>query len=323
MIFDNVAGTFSRQMSECSFGKFNVLKAQGPGIQDGVLEVNLDFDVADISNRVIETRHLVPSLAPFGGEDAFDHVMYCIPYGTRTGGEDGNRNWLAYALVNHPRSVMNHFWCGLLSAAMHEVGHNLGLLHASQGDNEYGDVTGVMGYSIYQEYGPRSCFNARKNWYLGWFNDRSTDLTNSIRTTSWGGRLVAFVDYDATAVSEVVLIRVGNLFLQYNRARDFNEDTQEYANRVVVVSIPDPVSTSTHLEAALAQNIAISTFAYPNFDDTGHDLIFKVCNQVEGPRFDFVHVSIHLADGTQSSTCSQPLPALAQTPSDSPLNTIT
>jgi hypothetical protein len=346
MIFDNVVGSFSRQMNECSFGKFNVQKAQGPGIQNGVLEVDLDFDVADLSNRIVEIQYLVPYLAPFGGEDAFDHVMYCIPYGTRNGGVDGNRNWLAYALVNHPRSVYNHFWCGLSSATIHEVGHalsiillvrrrlplllkfhhhlqvghNLGLLHSSQGDQEYDDVTGMMGFSIYQEYGPRSCFNARKNWHLGWFDDRSIDLTDSIKTSSWGGRLVAFVDYNVTAPGDVVLIQVGNLFLQYNRARDFNEGTREYANRVVIVSSPDPGSTRTRLEAALANNIAISTFAYPNFDGTGNDLVFKVCKQVEGPRFDFIHLSIHVNDAVQSSTCDRPLPVVSQSPSVSPPN---
>lgn len=116
MIFDNVAGSLARQMSDCSFGKFNIEKAKGPGINDGLLEVDLDIDVAGMWNRDIETDYLVPLLAPYGGEDAFDHVYYCIPYGSYAGrNRTGSRTWLAYALVNHGRSVYNHFWCGLLT----------------------------------------------------------------------------------------------------------------------------------------------------------------------------------------------------------------
>lgn len=317
MLFDNITGSFKNQMNACSFGKFNVLKAQGPGINDGILEVNLSIDVSDMSNREVESKYLVPLLAPYGGENAFDHVMYCIPYGTRTGRNGtGYRNWVAYALVNHARSVYNHFWCGLLTAAMHEAGHNLGLHHAGQDGYVYGDATGMMGYSTYGEYGPRLCFNAQKNWHLGWYDDRSVDLTSSIRSTSWGGRVTAFVDYNVTPPGDVVLIRVGNLYVQYNRARDFNEGTREYRNRAVIVSTPTTGSSKSTLEAALANNIAVSNYAYPNFDETGHDLVFNVCNQVEGPRTDYIHLSIHLNDGVQSSTCAQILSALTHTQSE-------
>jgi len=216
---------------------------------------------------------------------------------------------------------------------MHEVGHNLGLTHAGQGRArndagqgqgqeaegwQYGDATGMMGYSTYEEFGPRLCFNAQKNWHLGWYRDRSIDLSSSIRDSSWGGRLVAFVDYNVTPPTDIVIIRVRNLYVQYNRARDFNAGSREYRNRVVIVSAPRKDSSFSNLEAALADNIAISTFAYANFDGTGHDLIFKVCDQVQGPVADYVHLSIHLDDGIQSSQCAQPLPKLTHAPSISP-----
>lgn len=301
MIFGNVTGSFARQMYDCSFGKYIVQKAQGPGINDGMLEVDLDIDVSDVQNRIVEINHLVPLLAPYGGEAAFDHVMYCIPYGTASG---ESRQWLAYALLNHPRSVFNHFWCGLLTATMHEAGHNLGLHHSSQDDWDYGDATGMMGYSQYEEFGPRLCFNAQKNWQLGWYRDRTIDLTSSIRNNSWEGGLVAFVDYNRTPKGDVVIIRVGNLYAQYNRARDFNKGSREYRNRVVIVSVSTTGSSLSKLEAALANNIAVSTFSYPNYDDSGYSLVFKVCNQVRGPPIDYVHLSIHLDNGIQFPACT-------------------
>jgi hypothetical protein len=45
-----------------------------------------------------------------------------------------------------------------------------------------------------------------------------------------------------------------------------------------------------------------------------------VCKQVEGPRFDFIHLSIHVNDAVQSSTCDRPLPVVSQSPSVSPPN---
>lgn len=118
MIFGNVAGSLTRQMSECSFGKFNILKARGPGINDGVLEVDLDIDVNGMYNREVENR-LVALLSRYGGETAFDHVAYCLPYGTYNQRDGlGTKDWLAYAIVNHARSVYNHFWCGLLTGTL-------------------------------------------------------------------------------------------------------------------------------------------------------------------------------------------------------------
>lgn len=46
---------------------------------------------------------------------------------------------------------------------MHELGHNLGLTHASQGTQEYADPTCAMGYCCWQR-----CFNAPHNEQLGW-----------------------------------------------------------------------------------------------------------------------------------------------------------
>lgn len=128
MVFGNVAGTLARQMYECSFGKFNIEKAQGPGIVDGLLEVNLPFDLHGRWNREVERDHLIPLLAPYGGESAFDHVAYCIPYGTYSGrNRSGSVNWLAYAIVNQARSVFNHFWCGLLTgtSTLHTFVHGI------------------------------------------------------------------------------------------------------------------------------------------------------------------------------------------------------
>jgi len=37
---------------------------------------------------------------------------------------------------------------------MHEIGHNLGFRHSGEGAEGYGDRSGIMGYSYYEDEGP-------------------------------------------------------------------------------------------------------------------------------------------------------------------------
>lgn len=63
-------------------------------------------------------------------ENHFDLVMVCEPPGASKNGADGRyRNWLAYAYVHGHISAYNDYWCKPVSAQMHEVGRNLGLLY--------------------------------------------------------------------------------------------------------------------------------------------------------------------------------------------------
>lgn len=65
--------------------------------------------------------------------------------------------WVAYGYVAWYRTVYNNEWCGYVSAAVHEIGHNIGLYHSSKGSEEYGDKQGMMGYSFRQINAPAMC----------------------------------------------------------------------------------------------------------------------------------------------------------------------
>ena len=56
-------------------------------------------------------------------------------------------------------------------------------------------------------------------------------------TSNWSGRLVAFVDYEIADIDrgEYVLLRVDDVFLQFNRTKGFNNGTGEYQDKVVLV----------------------------------------------------------------------------------------
>ena len=100
--------------------------------------------------------------------------------------------------------------------------------------------------------GPLKCFNPSKNWRLGWYHDKALEIGLD---ESWRGRLVAFVDYELAGPSnnEVVLLRLGTfLFVQYNRAKDFNAGTSLHRDKVVVViGAGGQTSSSSVLRAGL------------------------------------------------------------------------
>ena len=181
--------------------------------------------------------------------------------------------------------------------AFSSTGHNLNLRHSGENTFEYGDTTGLMGYSTTQLGAPLSCFNGHKNYYLGWYSDRTAILDGS---KSWGGRLFAFVDYNKTPNDGHVLIKVGNLFIQWNRAKSFNNETRAHRDEVTIVHNPDS-NTGSFMAGTVSPN-ATKVYRYTNYESSGFDLVIEACEASFGPP-EFLKMSIHLADGIQTSSC--------------------
>lgn len=159
----------------------------------------------------------------------------------------------------------------------------------------------MMGYSYPKVGAPSMCFNGHKNWLLGWVGDKSITVDTK---KAWSVRLYASVDYlHGLPENSYVLIRVQDLYLQYNRARHFNSGTQERKNQVTIVRGPGDDEMSQLLggvavgfpEVEAKQRIL-------NFANTGFALVIEACEQVYGPP-DYVRMSIYLDNGQQKSTC--------------------
>ena len=75
---------------------------------------------------------------------SFDHVIFCITRGTNHGGRS---DWTAFATLNGWKSVFNSGRYDSLSYLMHEIRHNLGLVHSDDDafiGNTYGDTRGMV-----------------------------------------------------------------------------------------------------------------------------------------------------------------------------------
>ena len=205
---------------------------------DGVYTIRLPtYNVAGVNaTRVISTA-LTAATAALGThpKDIADHVMFCLPPGTN------NSGWVAFAGINHWQSAYNDLWCQYPSAMMHEIGHNLGLNHAGEGTAEYGDRSGMMGYSYGgDDEGPLMCFNAANTWQLGWYTDYGVDLPDSVTSSFvWSGSLVGFAEKSSAVASDRMMIRIRSMsdyYIHFNRQIGINNGTKGGANKVLVTA---------------------------------------------------------------------------------------
>lgn len=142
------------QFNRCSFSKLDFVAA--PAAFSGLNESVLDNGVADVqlgyrlqgSSVFRVLNDASESVATMLGVDSlrqhFRHVVFCVARGTIYTNNDPD--WLAFATLRGERSTFNSNRCTSLSFLMHEIGHNLGLVHSADDiiRGAYGDTTGMV-----------------------------------------------------------------------------------------------------------------------------------------------------------------------------------
>merc|ERR1712194_146552 len=220
------------------------------------------------------------------GSSQYDLVMVCQP--------PGSGSWVAYAYINSWISFYNDYWCQKVSAQMHEVGHNLGLGHSNQGSQAYGDQSGMMGFSYNKDDGPKMCFNAAKNFQLGWYGNQQESFNplenkNTVQNFVLNG--VDDYQKEGTTNGELITLRLvefGDEFDQsinnygkdyyvgFNRNTGVNSGTIEAANQVVLFEKatggPDGYGESNRI----ADLNVDGSFIISNFKGTAFDVIIRV-----------------------------------------------
>lgn len=148
----------------------------------------------------------------------------------------------------------------------------LGLLHSNENSTSYGDSTGYMSFGNKSAKYPKKCFNGLQNWQLGWYSDRQMVIDTVSDEESYLIKLATFVDFDKTKDDEPVLVKVlDQFYLQYNRAKGMNIDTEEKADQVTITAAG---KGGSELLAGLAEG---DQYTVGKFRGTLRRLIITAC----------------------------------------------
>jgi len=278
---------------QCSQRQVNIVPADGTAAEANGEEIiggiaTIAVNVAASAGRnTLQQEALAVASTKFGDLSAnFDLVMVCQPPGSGT--------WLAYAYINGYLSFYNDAWCQSVSAQMHEVGHNLGLGHSNHLGTAYGDQSSMMGYSYPNDDGPKMCFNAVKNFQLGWYErmqatfnpfenmDETVSFTlqgvNEYKTTGNTQnklitlRIVEFGDdYDA-ALGDYG----SDYYVGFNHATGPNTGTLEAPNQVVLFRKATGGPAGYGESDRIADLSVGRSFKLDNFQDRPIDVTIRV-----------------------------------------------
>ena len=147
------AVNLSSQYSACSAGKLqfepaNGKSTNGPRVSNGVYAITIKSSIEGANRHDIVAEVEEEATALLGYlPSQYDHVMFCLPSGTKTNA--GSDDWAAYAYVNHWKSVYNGVACKYMSTTAHEVGHNLNLGHSNLDDGKYLDKSCLVSLAAF------------------------------------------------------------------------------------------------------------------------------------------------------------------------------
>eukprot|EP00804_Cyclotella_cryptica_P007729 CCRYP_001349-RA/>CCRYP_001349-RA protein AED:0.03 eAED:0.03 QI:702/0.83/0.76/1/0.83/0.84/13/138/1465 len=295
------------QINACSYGKLKFVEPESnpayPGVVGGVVTVTLNQNVVGISHGTVLgwLRTQTPLFA--GPLDAYDHVMYFMPPGVDFGGAaafgyvPGRETWYldSYSLAT--------------GVQLHELGHNLGLGHAGEDGAGYGDGSCYMGYGGGDV---KMCYNAAKNFYLGWYAEFHQEF-NPLEQPSKLYHLVGLSDYEEalsspdpsayTIVLHIETFEEESLYLTYNRQEKMNIDVKEFPNKVTVVRANGP--QQSWVEAGLGSG---QRYSRSIVDGSGLSVEIVVCELVAGSP-DYAVVSIHPFGNAPLCTPQSPIPS--------------
>lgn len=224
--------------------------------------------------------------------DMLDFVVFCVP--TSLSGPA----FLASGAYKSFWVVAKASACTNPKILLHEFGHMFGMKHARQDEDEYGDVTSIMGRTTNSE---NRCFNGYNFWRTGWFNN---DYAREILTTSDYQfpimiSLATFVDVSKLQTQQhlVVVLKIDDLYLVYNRRKGCNNETGEFPDMVTVVRALE--TEESDLVIGLNETNGSNVYRYTNH--ASQPITIQMCNRHRGNATSADHYAI--AIGISSYPC--------------------
>ena len=284
------------QLEACSVGKVQMKKADR-----FIIDVTVNQPVSAFAGRPNKLVRAAQAqlLRDFDDidhvSDLADRIMFVAPPGTG--------KWSAFAVRNHWRSVYNDNWVTSLSATMHELGHGFGLPDANALGIKYKDTTGYMGHSDPTNYNwPRRCYNGRNSYALGWYADKTVELTGEQNPKLID--LATIIDYEKATT---VLVKVKNMFLMYNRATAFNQHTGDWGDSL---TITEDINGKSDLRTGLR----------PDETYVSGEVVIEACKRVYSDENENSPDKMIISVGKGGSACDElkvpkkPIPAPAPSP---------
>lgn len=228
----DAAFSVKSQFNLCSCGKFYPVSYSGKSnhyaaIADEVAEVSLVQDITGEEAGSIEGTILAAANEKHGDlKSQVDLLLLFMSAGTQLA---GTNDWKVRAFIDYWLSVHNDKHASFLAMVMHELSHDLGLLHSND-EFSYGDGTRLIGALPTKADSPHMCYNSAKSWQLRWCDDSNlilnaeeiNDDIHQLVTTS-EHNLIASLDNHAT----IKLVKCTDKYdhcINFNRKLDITTD---------------------------------------------------------------------------------------------------
>jgi len=203
---------------------------------------------------------------------------------------------------------------------VHELGHNFGLYHSGGLDGKtYTDHTGMMGNPLYSDDVGKMCYNAAKNWQIGWY-DAAKLLINPSAEPSTTVNLVGIAEYNNRPNNEPVTVKIetgltDKFYVGFNRATGANAQNDEADNEVTIVKANAAGTSQSYLQAHLIQG---ESHTIVNFAGTGNNLIITANTIVTSTSPGRANVSIVYQSGPTAAPTFAPTSSPTASPTASP-----